>query len=310
MVIEKFDSDLIKEAKKIILKTHDGVFHADDVMSTALLEIFLERLFSKNKDEIVVIRSRAPIPEESEDSPFPVIIYDTGNGKFDHHFQGFSTKHDSGVLMSSLGLLWANLGFDICHHMIADGLADSIAEAAAAKAYNKVEKDFVEPIDLTDNFGQKSNPNTVSWLISSANNSVPKGDAQEEAFINVVNMMKELLSSAISRSARNAVSEVEASNIADASKDDYVVLEEGKFISAALFDGTHVKYVIAAAPDKSGNWNLLAVNSNVVPIYFSQEEMEGCVFCHVRRFCAAFSTKGAAINAAQKNLDYHEKYVE
>ena len=309
MVIEKFDSDIIKESKKVILKTHDGVFHADDVMSTALLEIFLERLFSKNKDEIVVIRSRAPIPEESEDSPIPVIIYDTGNGKFDHHFQGFSTKHDSGVLMSSLGLLWANLGFDICHHMIAD-LADSIAEAAAAKAYNKVEKDFVEPIDLTDNFGQKSNPNTVSWLISSANNSVPKGDAQEEAFINVVNMMKELLSSAISRSARNAVSEVEASNIADASKDDYVVLEEGKFISAALFEGTHVKYVLAAAPDKSGNWNLLAVNSDVVPIYFSQEEMDGCVFCHVRRFCAAFSTKGAAINAAQKNLDYHKKYVE
>lgn len=297
----------------VILRTHNGVFHADDVVSTALLEIYLERLFANNGLKIDIIRSRTPVPEEEESHKTPVIVYDVGGGKYDHHYEGFNKKHDSGKLMSSLGLLWAEVGRTICHDIVADiatANQSMVIEKAAEKAYSKVETDFVESIDFTDNFGQKLAPNTVSWLIAAYNNAVPNGPEQEERFIDAVNMMRKFLISAIERSARNAVSEVEASNIADASKDDYVVLEEGKFISAALFDGTHVKYVLAAAPDKSGNWNLLAVNSDVVPIYFSQEEMEGCVFCHVRRFCAAFSTKGAAINAAQKNLDYHKKYVE
>ena len=76
--------------------THNGIFHADDVFSTALLKI-VNPSFS--------VKRLADIPETTDD----LLIYDIGGGKYDHH--GSNIKyHDNGRRYASFGLLWNEYG--------------------------------------------------------------------------------------------------------------------------------------------------------------------------------------------------------
>ena len=75
--------------------THGGKFHADDVFSTALLQIV--------RPDIQVTRGFA-VPDR-----FDGIVYDIGGGMFDHHSEPRETR-PNGVPYAAFGLLWRVLG--------------------------------------------------------------------------------------------------------------------------------------------------------------------------------------------------------
>ena len=72
--------------------THGGKFHADDVFSTALLQIV--------RPDIQVTRGFV-VPDD-----FDGIVYDVGGGMFDHHQEPRETR-PNGVPYAAFGLLWA-----------------------------------------------------------------------------------------------------------------------------------------------------------------------------------------------------------
>ena len=120
------------------LVTHSGGFHADELLSTAVLM----HLFP----DAQLIRSRDPLwvtPGVDK------IVYDVGGDYnadmqiFDHH-QRPSPLREDGQPFSSFGLIWAHYGRDYLAAMdVPVGDIDAI--------HTKFDSKFVLPIDLLDN---------------------------------------------------------------------------------------------------------------------------------------------------------------
>ena len=120
------------------LVTHSGGFHADEVLSTAILT----RLFP----EAEIIRSRAP---EWITAGADRIIYDVGGaydaeaGIFDHHQRGAPLRPDDQPY-SSFGLIWKHFGRE---YLTALAVPATFVETVHAT----FDASFVLPIDLLDN---------------------------------------------------------------------------------------------------------------------------------------------------------------
>jgi uncharacterized UPF0160 family protein len=90
----------------VIIATHNGKFHADDVFGVALLK----QLYP----DAQVVRSRDPKVLDQADIVLDVGgVYDVEARRFDHH-QVSSGARDSGILYSAFGLLWQHYGKEFC----------------------------------------------------------------------------------------------------------------------------------------------------------------------------------------------------
>ena len=113
--------------------THDGCFHADDVIATVLL-------LSLNP-KICIHRVNSVSEEQQLNSDN--IVYDIGMGKFDHH-QADRRINDFGFPYSAFGLLWEEFGREFL-------IKKSFVKVEAA--FRKFKEDIVSKIDQGDNCG-------------------------------------------------------------------------------------------------------------------------------------------------------------
>ena len=123
--------------------THGGKFHADDVFSTALLQIL--------RPDIQVTRGFV-VPDD-----FDGIVYDVGGGMFDHHSEPRECR-PNGVPYAAFGLLWRLLG------------AQLVGEHQA----RLLDENFIQPLDLNDNTGEQ---NSLADAIGSFN---PLWDSKDD----------------------------------------------------------------------------------------------------------------------------------
>jgi len=121
------------------LITHDGRFHADEVLATAVLTALFP--------DAEMIRTRDPVLIGS-DSPAD-IIYDVGGvhdqvlGRFDHHQHGAPTR-PNGDPYSAFGLVWARFGAEYLDRSWVDpDLIPAVLES--------VDRSLVHGVDLLDN---------------------------------------------------------------------------------------------------------------------------------------------------------------
>ena len=120
------------------LVTHSGGFHADELMSSAVLT----RLFPAAE----LKRTRAP---EWITPGAGKIIYDVGSDYdaakfiFDHH-QRNAPLRDDGQPYSSFGLIWHHYGRDYLTNL-------GIPAANLDQTHRAIDTDFVLPVDLLDN---------------------------------------------------------------------------------------------------------------------------------------------------------------
>lgn len=113
----------------MIIATHDGPFHADDVFGCALL---LE-LFS----EANVMRSRDLKKLKTADIVFDVGgVQDPVSRRFDHHMLN-AERRENGIIYSAFGLLWREYGLRFCD--------------MNEEVWLKIDHDFVMSIDADDN---------------------------------------------------------------------------------------------------------------------------------------------------------------
>lgn len=134
-----------KETKQMTFAfTHGGNFHADDIFSIVLLE--------KVFNNIVVFRSFTQQPFVCDFSS-KLIVFDTGNGKFDHHQKNGNGYHPlkrsentlKPIPYAAFGLLWKEFGLKVCA---------SLTENDPKKAmwlWYELEKNLVMGIDAVDN---------------------------------------------------------------------------------------------------------------------------------------------------------------
>ena len=139
----------------MLVATHDGSFHADEVFAIAALGLLGE--------PVEVMRTRDPGGIAQADLRVDVGFRDDAStGDFDHHQRGFERARDNGVRYASFGLVWREFGAQVC------GGDQEVATG--------VDEALVQPVDANDT-GQRLtkslidgvSPMTVNGIIGGFN---------------------------------------------------------------------------------------------------------------------------------------------
>jgi uncharacterized UPF0160 family protein len=113
----------------MVIATHDGSFHADEVFAVAALGLLGE--------PVEVVRTRDPGSLAAADLRVDVGFRDDARaGDFDHHQRGFDAVRANGVRYASFGLVWREFGVRVC---------DGDAEVATA-----IDETLVQTVDAND----------------------------------------------------------------------------------------------------------------------------------------------------------------
>jgi len=181
--------------------THNGVFHADDVLASAIVRMALgvegwawadEESDPDARPQATFVRTRDPRVLAECDVVIDVGgVYDPARGRFDHHQQGRAGARPNGIFYSSAGLVWQKYWPELCNEHVAE-IVDQL---------------FVAPVCATDN-GQPLfeggtaafegvAPQSFSSLIASLNPCWYEYPSHDGAFQNAVEMAQYLLARAI-----------------------------------------------------------------------------------------------------------------
>ncbi len=137
----------------MLIATHDGSFHADEVFAIAALMLLDE--------PIEVLRTRDRETLERADLRVDVgFQYDPQTGDFDHHQRGFDEVRPNGVRYASFGLIWRAFGARVC---------DGEQEVADA-----VDAGLVQGVDANDT-GQQITDSLIEGVYALSVNGVIGG---------------------------------------------------------------------------------------------------------------------------------------
>lgn len=269
--------------------THRGKFHSDDVFSAALLTYL--------NPNIEIIRGYN-IPED-----FDGIVFDIGEGKYDHHQQGAEVR-DNGIPYAAFGLLWRDFASLI--------LGQSDAEF--------FDKSFVQNLDYSDNTGAY---HEIAEIISTFN---PNWD-EEADYDKRFHEAKEFALTILTKKFNF----IKSINRAEEFVKDAIKKTDNKILQLSKrapwknhIDGTDIEFVIY--PSDRGGYNAQGVpvssGNTTLKIPFPKEwrgkrtdelskisGVETLSFCHNSGFLITAGTKEDVIkacNIASKSLNKWE----
>ena len=259
--------------------THGGIFHADDVFATAMLQLLAP--------DFTVTR----LPSVSTPAA-DTIVYDIGGGTFDHHTSSVPTRAN-GIPYAAFGLLWKEYGTLLC------------GSAAIAE---RIEQSLVIPIDLADNGGTR---NPISDLISAMNPAWNSSETATHAFLAAVDFARTSLQTMIAREQADALATA-AVEEALAQMKDHIVVFQRYLPWHSILPASDALFVVY--PSARGGWNVQSVphpNTHEAKLLFPQawrgknaEEILvlsdiPITFCHIGGFLCATDSLPHAIAAAQ-----------
>ena len=293
------------------LVTHSGGFHADELLSSAVLT----RLYPQAE----LLRSR---DKQWVTPSVGKIIFDVGGAYdskaqiFDHHQRPGPLRED-GQPFSSFGLIWAHYGRAYLAAM--DVPMDDV-EAIHAKFDTK----FVLPIDLLDNGAIEpsvAGPLSILTLPALLGSLKPVFDdtsptADDDAFFAALPIARSFVEAQIRNLAAKARAQgivVEA--IGKAGTSPLLELPMGMPYRSAL-DQTEADHILFVVHPRNGDWTLNGIKlSNDtfeqradLPVAWAGltdtalEEtsgVKGAKFCHNARFIAVASTREAIMEMAE-----------
>lgn len=168
-----------KEFKKI--GTHDGKFHADEVMATAILnEIFVTELTRTRNKKVL---------DELD------IVYDVNGGEFDHHGMDKVMRED-GIPFSSCGLVWNRFGKDVVRFK-----NEALNQQQIDEVFNFIDRNLIEGIDALDNGIWIDKPEiplmNVSSILSGFNPLWYEEDKENQNFNKAVEFATSILNNKI-----------------------------------------------------------------------------------------------------------------
>lgn len=262
--------------KENIAYTHNGVFHADDVCATALLEIVFPG---------IEIRRVARVPEDAE------LAFDIGYGKFDHHQQNAELRPD-GNRYAAFGLLWREIG-------------PQIVEPEDVKFFDDM---FVKGIDYTDNTGY---PNPFSSAIKAFNPSWESDEDVDECFREAVKFAKTAILNQLNRYNSAVIAkEMIQDMLSPENIDHYMVTNDcikfDRYIPCQKYlVNTNINFVMYPSNRQPGYWNISTIPTETgskipkakFPEKWLKHQPSGCTFIHPTLRLVVFKDKESALNA-------------
>lgn len=283
----------------LLVGTHDGPFHADDVMAYAIL--------CRALGEIKLIRTR----DERALSECDVLIdvggeYDPFIGRFDHHMTN-PPRRPCGAHYSSAGLVWHQYGIQV----VANVIKDMVSHPSRVK--DLVDMEIIEHIDAYDN-GVYTSGYPFSSAIASY---VPLSSTTEgvnNAFFEAGIMCGKVLENIIQRHAF-LLRQEKAIKSADSKNCRGVMVLEDPFFSpqmVSLFDLKSKAVVFPSQGRKKWTARLFKKKKSRTWIKYpnswlgkkgqdlvAASGIEGADYCHPKGFLAVARTKEAALAMAE-----------
>ena len=291
-------------ANPITAVTHNGKFHADEVIATAVLTTLYPGL--------QVIRSRDQVIIDSAD-----IVYDVGGAynhetrRYDHHQVG-ALKREDGLTRSALGLIWLHYGEAYCE--------------GDARAAEQIDQHLVRGIDARDNGELAMSPDVstpdygISQVIEQLNPILEHGESYDQQFAIAVGRAADILSRIRDKVFVDIQTEDAISAARALSEDSRYAIMDHQIAppdSLAKLDG--FEYVVF--PEETNDtWQLYAIRTAENP-YMSkrpfpkswaglrdeelarQTGVAGALFCHVKRFLVVAASREDALILLAKALE-------
>jgi len=296
--------------KKIIVVTHSGTFHSDDVFACATLSLWAE----KDGDKLNIVRSREEDIIKKADMVVDVgMEYDPDKDRFDHHQKGGAETHENGIPYASFGLVWKKYGEQIC---------------GDKEIVDRVEKYLVMPVDARDNGVNISSVNELnvidhrtSDMISNLNLTDQEDKNKSyEYFEKAVYFAKEIIKREIVWAKAFIDGEKETLEaIKKQNEPEVLILDRNIEWHEAVSKNKNIKFVVYL--DKNGkDWNLQSGRDDLEKYDSDRANLpknwwglrgdelvnvsgiEGAIFCANRGWSAVAKTKEEAIEMANKAL--------
>lgn len=292
------------------LVTHSGGFHADELMSSAILT----RLYPDAT--LLRTRDRSWITPANDR-----IIYDVGGDYdadaqiFDHHQRPSPLREDEQPY-SSFGLIWKHFGDAY--------LADlGVPEADIESVHTSVDTKFVLPIDLLDNGAMDpsvAGPLSVLTLPSLLGSLKPVFDdasptADDDAFHSALPIAARFIEAFIANvAAKNRAQGIVEAAIANAGEGAILELPMGMPYRSSLLkmEADHILFVVNP---RGANWTLNGIKLSHdtfdqradLPASWAgltdaaledATGVQGAKFCHNARFIAVANSREAIMEMA------------
>lgn len=298
--------------------THNGLFHADEAFGIAFLSLLLG-------SEMRVVRTRNPAQIEQADVALDVGgVYDNAKLLYDHHQRDFTEVHeDTSVKLAACGLIWRHFG--TC---LITKLHPELDVEQVQSLWQTVDETICRPVDMQDNGqntfkveGAEAQALTISMMVSSFNQQDIYSPAQDEAFMRVVEILKEYVLNFLRAGANKLQLLKEAEEAVKAQLGSKVLVLD-KFLpyreAVLKANAEGQDFCLVTYPAKN-QWNVQTIPfDDSEANYYSQrvsfpkrvwgltgpdaakEQLGGCplVFCHKTGFLAAIKADSA--DAARK----------
>ena len=287
--------------------THSGTMHADEVFSTAFLNLYLG-------DVKVYRTSNIDISKIDKD----VLVYDIGRGKFDHH-QPDALKRDNGIPYCSFGLLWKEYG---------KKFLEKYGIELIDKAFTAIDKDLVEGIDADDNgVFPKIEANykikTLPGIIKLFNPSYDSGEEESVQFARACEVAERIIEEEVLYINGKVIADEKILNMLDEldENDKYLILDKYLPYEETLLSneqGNNILYV--AYPSNRGGYAIKVVPKSLEDktarklfpeewAGLEDEELEkasgikNISFCHMGRFIVSCKTLDSVYEILNKVID-------
>ncbi|MDB5838786.1 MAG: hypothetical protein JWQ23_738 [Herminiimonas sp.] len=135
----------------MIIATHSGKFHADDVWAVTVLDLVYPgcELIRTRDDELI------------RKADFAVDVggvWDPQAGRFDHHQKGFEGARESGVVYASAGLVWKQYGARCVEAVAQVHTGYALSRTDAREIAYAIDSDLVQYLDMSDTGAAKNAP--------------------------------------------------------------------------------------------------------------------------------------------------------
>lgn len=302
------------------LVTHSGSFHADDVLSYAVLAA----LFPEAK--LLRVRNQGIIDALKRTA----IVFDVGGTydvearRFDHH-QVDKPRRPSGMPYSSFGLIWKTYGMDYLEVAVPD-----VTNDMRAQLHERIDAKVVRDIDAGDNGtlerGQEGLTHSLSFanMVASFNAPFDAGVTAADQ-INLFKVTSAYAKVFLDARIHDLHAQIRAKNvIKDAmenrSHPNWMELPLNMKFHDAVFESGDTDLQFVLSPDRSGEWNLecvRAIRGNFTNRKDMPAEWAGlrdaelaavsgvpdAVFCHTGRFFAVAKSREGALALLAQCLD-------
>ena len=183
--IENTQTTVTTSTAKTVI-THNGLFHADETFGTAFLSLLLG-------SEVRVVRTRNPAQIEQAYVALDVGgVYDNAKLRYDHHQRDFLDVHEgTSIKLAACGLIWRHFG--TC---LITKLHPELDIEQVKSLWQSVDEAICRPVDLQDN-GQGTfkvdGAEAQALMVAAFNQQDIYSPAQDEAFMRVVEILKEYI---------------------------------------------------------------------------------------------------------------------